>query len=104
MPKSKSHRTHREPWQISKRLLRMIIALISLCLLVPLSGCNNTRTVYVKVPVVPLPTILMTETPRPEIPDDLTWGHSLNLNISLLAALSQCNRDKADIRKAVAKY
>nr|WP_228285277.1 Rz1 lytic protein [Klebsiella aerogenes] len=78
----------------------MMIVLIGLCLLAQLSGCNNTRTVYVKVPVVPLPASLMAETPQPEIPDSMTWGQSLTLNVSLLSALGQCNRDKADIKKA----
>ncbi|MGR7276022.1 Rz1-like lysis system protein LysC [Klebsiella aerogenes] len=100
MPKSRSHWTHREPRQISKWLLRMMIALIGLCLLAQLSGCSNTRTVYVKVPVVPLPAGLMAETPQPEIPESMTWGQSLNLNVSLLSALGQCNRDKADIKRA----
>ncbi|MFW3803674.1 Rz1-like lysis system protein LysC [Klebsiella pneumoniae] len=59
--------------------------------------------VYVKVPVVPLPASLTAETPRPEIPDNLTWGQSLDLNVSLLSALGQCNRDKADIRQADSK-
>ncbi|WP_270104122.1 Rz1 lytic protein [Klebsiella aerogenes] len=81
----------------------MMIALIGLCLLVQLSGCSNTRTVYVKVPIVPLPASLMTETPQPHIPDSMTWGQSLNLNVSLLSALGQCNRDKADIRQAEKK-
>lgn len=104
MPKSRSHWTHREPRQISKWLLRTMIALIGLCLLAQLSGCNNTRTVYIKEPTVPLPANLLFETPQPEIPDGLTWSQSLNLNVSLIAALGQCNRDKADIRKAVANY
>ncbi|MEX0517088.1 Rz1 lytic protein [Raoultella planticola] len=78
----------------------MMIALIVLCLLAQLSGCNNSRTVYVKVPVVPLPASLTTETPYPDIPDKMTWGQSLDLNVSLLSALGQCNRDKADIRQA----
>ncbi len=104
MPKSRSHWTHREPRQISKWLLRTMIALIGLCLLAQLSGCNNTRTVYVKVPSVPLPASLTADTPQPAIPENLTWSHSLDLNVSLLSALGQCNRDKADIRKAVAKY
>lgn len=65
-----------------------------------ISGCSNTRTVYVKVPAVPLPASLIAETPKPEIPDSLTWGESLDLNVSLLSALGQCNRDKADIRQA----
>ncbi|WP_445859249.1 Rz1-like lysis system protein LysC, partial [Citrobacter freundii] len=34
----------------------------------------------------------------PYIPDPLTYGASLDLNVSLLGALGMCNRDKADIR------
>ena len=103
MQKSRSHWTHREPRLISGLLLRIMIALIALCLLAQLSGCSNTRTVYVKVPVVPLPASLTADTPQPEIPDNLTWGQSLDLNVSLLSALGQCNRDKADIRQAEKK-
>ena len=103
MQKSRSHWTHREPRLISGLLLRMMIALVALCLLAQLSGCNTTRTVYVKVPVVPLPSSLTADTPQPEIPDNLTWGQSLDLNVSLLSALGQCNRDKADIRQAEKK-
>lgn len=74
MQKSRSHWTHREPRLISGLLLRMMIALIALCLLAQLSGCNNSRMVYVKVPVVPLPASLTADTPQPQIPDNLTWG------------------------------
>nr|WP_137472740.1 hypothetical protein [Escherichia coli] len=80
-----------------------MIALFVSFLLAQLSGCTNTRTVYVKVPVVPLPASLTADTPQPAIPDNLTWGQSLDLNVSLLSALGQCNRDKADIRQAVKK-
>ncbi|GKL12770.1 TPA: Rz1 lytic protein [Klebsiella pneumoniae] len=55
------------------------------------------------MPVVPLPASLTADTPQPEIPDNLTWGQSLDLNVSLLSALGQCNRDKADIRQAEMK-
>ncbi len=103
MQKSRSHWTHREPRLISGLLLRIMIALIGLCLLAQLSGCNNSRTVYVKVPAVPLPASLTAETPYPDIPDKMTWGQSLDLNVSLLSALGQCNRDKADIRQAETK-
>ncbi|SVT97328.1 Rz1-like lysis system protein LysC [Klebsiella pneumoniae] len=103
MQKSRSHWTHREPRLISGLLLRMMIALIALCLLAQLSGCSNTKTVYVTVPVVPLPSSLTAETPYPDIPDKMTWGQSLDLNVSLLSALGQCNRDKADIRQAETK-
>ncbi|MDR0806078.1 MAG: hypothetical protein LBN41_04915 [Enterobacteriaceae bacterium] len=76
----------------------MMIALFVLCLLAQLSGCTNTRTVYVQVPAVPLAASLTAETPQPDFPEPLTWGASLNLNVSLLSALAQCNRDKTDIR------
>ncbi|EPB3845613.1 peptidase [Escherichia coli] len=77
----------------------MMIVLFVLCLLAQLSGCTNTRTVYVPVPVVPLPANLTAETPQPDLPDPLTYGASLDLNVSLLSALGQCNIDKASIRK-----
>ncbi|WP_128336745.1 Rz1-like lysis system protein LysC [Klebsiella quasipneumoniae] len=76
-----------------------MIVLAVLFLMAQLSGCSNTRTVYVKVPVVPLPVNLTADTPQPEIPDNMTWGQSLDLNVSLLSALGQCNLDKAAIRK-----
>ncbi|WP_249415220.1 MULTISPECIES: peptidase [Citrobacter] len=76
----------------------MMTVLIGLCLLALLTGCGNTRTVYVPVPAVPLPANLTTETSQPAIPDPLTYGASLGLNVSLLSALGMCNRDKADIR------
>lgn len=100
MLKSRSHWSHREPRVTSKLLLRAMIALFALCLLAQLTGCGSTRTVYVQVPYVPLPASLTAETPSPEIPDPLTWSGSLDLNVSLLSALAQCNRDKADIRQA----
>lgn len=67
--------------------------------LAQLTGCENTRTVYVPVPEVPLPSSLTTETPQPYIPDPLTYGASLDLNVSLLSALGQCNADKASLAK-----
>ena len=76
-----------------------MIVLEVMCLLQLLTGCGSTRTVYVPVPAVPLPTSLTTETPQPVIPDPLTYGASLDLNVSLLSALGQCNIDKASIRK-----
>ncbi len=84
--------------KISKWLLRMMIVLHVLCLLPLLTGCGSTRTVYVPIPAVPLPASLTTETPQPVIPDPLTYGASLDLNVSLLSALGQCNIDKAGIR------
>nr|WP_254989222.1 peptidase [Enterobacter roggenkampii] len=77
----------------------MMIALAGLCLLQLLTGCGNTRTVYVPVPAVPIPSNLTSETAQPSIPDPLSYGDSLDLNVSLLAALGQCNADKASIRE-----
>ncbi|MFB0711457.1 peptidase [Buttiauxella noackiae] len=64
-----------------------------------LTGCGNTQKVYVPVPQQQTPASLTAETPQPAIPDPLTYGASLDLNVSLLSALGQCNRDKADIRQ-----
>lgn len=47
---------------------------------------------------MPLPANLTTETQQPAIPQPLTYGASLDLNVSLLSALGQCNLDKAGIR------
>ncbi|WP_430733918.1 Rz1-like lysis system protein LysC [Escherichia coli] len=99
MQNSRSHWSHREPRKISKWLLRMMIVLHVLCLLPLLTGCGSTRTVYVQVPVVPLPASLTAETPQPAISEPLTYAGSLDLNVSLLSALGQCNLDKAGIRR-----
>lgn len=42
---------------------------------------------------------LTAETQQPAIPEPLTYGASLDLNVSLLSALGQCNIDKASIKK-----
>ncbi|EPF1013653.1 Rz1-like lysis system protein LysC [Escherichia coli] len=75
-----------------------MIVLHVLCLLPLLTGCGSTRTVYVSVPVAPLPPSLTSDTPVPFIPNPLTYGASLELNVSLMGALGMCNRDKEDIR------
>ncbi|WP_432761706.1 Rz1-like lysis system protein LysC, partial [Salmonella enterica] len=74
MLKARTHWSHREPRQISKWLLRMMIALVGLCLLQLLTGCGNTRTVYVSAPVAPLPASLTSDTSVPFIPNPLTYG------------------------------
>jgi len=48
---------------------------------------------------VPLPANLTADTPQPAIPAPLTYGASLDLNVSLLSALGQCNLDKTSIKK-----
>ncbi|PEH72072.1 hypothetical protein CRM76_09160 [Edwardsiella tarda] len=80
-----------------------MIALVGLCLLSLLSGCGSTRTVYVPAPAAPLSAELTADTPVPVVPDPLTWGASLYLNVRLLSALKKCNVDKAGIRRAELK-
>lgn len=48
---------------------------------------------------MPLPANQLAETPQPVIPNPLTYGDSLSLNVSLLSALGLCNRDKSDLRR-----
>ncbi|EPD9060260.1 Rz1-like lysis system protein LysC [Escherichia coli] len=79
--------------------MQMMTVLHVLCLLPLLTGCESSRTVYVNAPVTPLPTSLTAETPVPNIPNPLTYGASLDLNINLLSAVKQCNLDKLSIRK-----
>lgn len=52
-----------------------------------------------QVPTIPLPANLLAETPQPVIPNPLTYGDSLSLNVSLLSALGLCNRDKSYLRR-----
>ncbi|MDM2816945.1 Rz1 lytic protein [Citrobacter sp. Cpo102] len=79
--------------------MRMMIALAGLCLLQLLTGCGNTRTVYVPAPVVPISADLTTDTPIPGMVVPFTWQASLELNAQLYTALGQCNLDKGAIRK-----
>lgn len=51
-----------------------------------------------QMPAEPLPANLTTETQQLVIPHPLTYGASLDLNVSLLSVLGQCNLDKAGIR------
>ncbi|EGO8353038.1 peptidase [Escherichia coli] len=81
----------------------MMIVLPVLYLLPLLTGCGSTRTVYVSIPKTPLPVSLTSDTPVPFIPNPLTYGASLDLNVNLLSALNQCNQDKVAIRKIESK-
>lgn len=87
MLNSKLFMSHSALRQALEWISQAMIALLALCLLLPLSGCTTTRTVYVTVPPVPLPASLTAETAYPEIPESMTWGESLDLNVSLLAVL-----------------
>ncbi|MDN0096610.1 Rz1 lytic protein [Yersinia rohdei] len=99
MQNIRSHWSHREPRQTSKLLLRMMIALIGLCLLAQLTGCASIQTKYVTVPPVPIPSSLLSDCMPPDIPNTMTWGQSVELNEDLLTVIEQCNADKASIRQ-----
>ncbi|WP_145590958.1 Rz1-like lysis system protein LysC [Yersinia kristensenii] len=99
MQKNRSHWTHREPRLASRAILRMMIALIGLCLLAQLTGCVRTQTKYVTVPPVPISSSLLSDCLPPDIPNTMTWGQSLELNEDLLTVIEQCNADKASIRQ-----
>lgn len=99
MQSSRTASRARRALPTSKRLLRVTIALVSLCLLSQLTACGHTETKYVPVQPVPLPASLIADCPVPEISDPFTWGDSLVLNELLLTALENCNVDKAKIRE-----
>ncbi|MHB3912095.1 Rz1-like lysis system protein LysC [Klebsiella pneumoniae] len=79
--------------------MKAISVLSSLFLLPLLTACENTRTVYVPAPVVPISADLTADTPIPGMEVPFTWQASLELNAKLYSALGQCNLDKAGIRK-----
>ncbi|PNM24620.1 Rz1 lytic protein [Yersinia enterocolitica] len=99
MQKNRSYWTHREPRLVSRAILRMMAALIFLCLLAQLTGCARTQIKYVTVPSVPIPISLLSDCMPPDIPNTMTWGQSVELNEDMLAVIEQCNADKASIRQ-----
>ncbi|WP_433918259.1 Rz1-like lysis system protein LysC [Pectobacterium odoriferum] len=77
----------------------MRYVLLVLFLLTWLTGCGNTRTEYVAAPVVPIPTELLIDCIVPEIPHQMTYGDSVELNERLLTVIEKCNADKQAIRE-----
>ncbi|WP_419718554.1 Rz1-like lysis system protein LysC [Erwinia aphidicola] len=47
---------------------------------------------------------LTAPTPIPPIPEKLRWQDSLELNVSLITAIGQCNIDKKAIREIVESH
>ena len=86
-------------WSTFEKRLRATNALLVIFLLplLMISGC--TRTVYVQVPQPKLNPDLTAPTLIPAIPAHMRWQDSLELNVSLITAIGQCNIDKAAIRK-----
>ncbi|AFR03274.1 hypothetical protein [Pectobacterium carotovorum] len=82
---------------VNRYLVRDV--LLILFLLTWLTGCVNTRTEYVTAPVVSLPAELLIDCIVPEIPYQMTYGDSVELNERLLTVIAQCNADKRAIRE-----
>lgn len=74
-------------------LLKAASALLSTFLLLQLSGCAKPLTVYetVKQPYIPIPANLLNECLVPTIPEKMTFGDSVELNIKLLDSIDECN-------------
>ncbi|MHA3924560.1 Rz1-like lysis system protein LysC [Klebsiella oxytoca] len=66
-----------------------------------LSGCAKQQIVReaVKVPVVPIPANLLTDCYVPQIPDVMTFGDSVQMNITLLLSIENCNGQMQAIRQ-----
>lgn len=62
-------------------------------LLMSISACSKKQIQYetVKQPYLPIPASLLTECPVPQIPEQLTYGDSVLLNMTLLDSLDDCN-------------
>lgn len=74
-------------------LLKAASVLLSIFLLLQLSGCAKPLTVYepVKQTYIPIPANLLNECPVPTIPEKMTFGDSVELNIRLIDSIDECN-------------
>lgn len=94
-----------QPWilkklkRLSKLFLSIMIVPILLFLMMLLSGCTTIQKEYVPVEYIAIPAHLTADCLLPYIPEQMTWGESLMLNISLLSVIDQCNSDKKAIRE-----
>ncbi|QHP55024.1 hypothetical protein EH203_14955 [Pectobacterium carotovorum subsp. carotovorum] len=82
---------------VNRYLVRDV--LLIMFLLTWLTGCANTRTEYVPAPVAPIPAELLIDCIVPEIPYQMTYGDSVELNERLLTVIEKCNADKRSIRE-----
>ncbi|WP_444546601.1 Rz1-like lysis system protein LysC [Citrobacter portucalensis] len=66
-----------------------------------LSGCAKQQIVReaIKVPNPPIPENLLIDCVVPNIPDRMTFGDSVILNISLLLSIENCNGQLSAIRE-----
>lgn len=61
-----------------------------------LGGCSSTEIQYIQVPV---PSEFTRPFVLPEIPNDFTFGQSVELNIELMGVLEQCNIHRLAVRE-----
>jgi len=82
---------------------RLIVVLLSLCLLLLSAGCSNTRTVYEPGQCVRLPAELLQPTPVPYPSirgEHMSYGEATEWAYALLDALDSANKDKAALQKS----
>ncbi len=80
---------------------KIMIALVSSCLLLCLTACTTERKIYVNQPI---PANLLNDcTPRLP-PKSMTFGDSLKYNEHLLNVIEMCNRDKRAIREVNSEH
>ncbi|MGX5099884.1 Rz1-like lysis system protein LysC [Enterobacter cloacae] len=58
-----------------------------------MTSCADKQIQYetVKAPTIPIPANLLIECPVPEVPEQMTFGDSIQMNINLLNSLDICN-------------
>jgi hypothetical protein len=66
-----------------------------------LSGCAKQQIVReaVKVKNPPIPANLLIDCVVPDIPEKMTFGDSVNLNVALLLSIENCNGQLDAIRQ-----
>lgn len=66
-----------------------------------LSGCAKQQIVreVVKVKNPPIPANLLIDCVVPDIPEKMTFGDSVNLNVALLLSIENCNGQLDAIRQ-----
>ncbi|WP_425332244.1 Rz1-like lysis system protein LysC [Lelliottia amnigena] len=69
--------------------------------MVLLSGCAKQQIVRepIKVKNPPIPANLLIDCVVPDIPDGMTFGASVQLNIELLLSIENCNGQLSAIRQ-----
>ncbi|MFZ5104509.1 Rz1-like lysis system protein LysC [Enterobacter roggenkampii] len=75
--------------------------LLSISLLMLLSGCAKQQIVReaIKVKNPPIPANLLIDCMVPDLPEQMTFGDSVQLNVALLLSIENCNGQLEAIRE-----